>query len=166
MSVLKHWLLDGWYPGDYYSTRRGKKPLIVHKRKFLINHVSTETLTIVFVLMQNRTIDHYRQVFAHIKRRYQRITNASRFWVEYDNSRRNGISTVKYSRLAVMLRLSINWKSINKTCFYFLVQYTRKCINFTHLSNKPIQLCVIYSKWKTIILGINNRGHMITLKRK
>jgi len=31
----------------------------------------------VFVLMQNRTIGHYRQVFAHIKRRYQRITNAN-----------------------------------------------------------------------------------------
>jgi hypothetical protein len=51
---------------------------------------------------------------------------------------------------AVMLRLSINWKSITKTCFYFLVQYTRKCINSTHLSHKPIQLCVIYSKWKKI----------------
>ena len=52
---------------------------------------------------------------------------------------------------AVMLRLSINWKSITKTCFYFLVQYTRKCINSTHLSHKPIQLCVIYSKWKIYI---------------
>ena len=48
-------------------------------------------------------------------------------------------------------------KSINKTCFYFLVQYTRKCINSTHLSNKPIQLCVIYSKWKKIY--IRNQSH-------
>jgi hypothetical protein len=41
------------------------------------------------------------------------------------------------------------WKSIKKTtCFYFLVQYTRKCINFNHLSHKSITLCVIYSKWK------------------
>jgi hypothetical protein len=66
---------------------------------------------------------------------------------------------------AAMLRLSINWKSIKKTCFYFLVQYTRKCINSTHLSNIPIQLCVIYSKW-FFLLGINHRGHVITLKRK
>jgi hypothetical protein len=53
-----------------------------------------------------------------------------------------------------------------KACFYFLDQYTRKCINFTHLSHKPIKLCVIYSKWKTKISGINNRGHVITMKRK
>jgi hypothetical protein len=39
---------------------------------------------------------------------------------------------------AVMLRLSVNWKSIKKRV-YFLVQYTRKCINSTHLSHKPIQ---------------------------
>ena len=32
------------------------------------------------------------------------------------------------------------------TCLYFLVQYTQKCINFTHLSHKPIKLCVIYLK--------------------
>ena len=51
-----------------------------------------------------------------------------------------------YAKFAVMLRLSINWKSIKKN--YVLVQYTRKCINFTHLSHKPIKLCVIYSKWK------------------
>ena len=29
------------------------------------------------------------------------------------------------SKYAVMLRQSINWKSIKKTCFYFLVQYTQ-----------------------------------------
>jgi lipopolysaccharide assembly outer membrane protein LptD (OstA) len=47
-----------------------------------------------------------------------------------------------------------------KTCFYFLVQYAQKCINFNQLSHKPI-------KWKQIyILGINHRGHVITLKRK
>ena len=45
-----------------------------------------------------------------------------------------------YAKFAVMLRLSINWKSIKKRV---LVQYTRKCINFTHVSHKPIKLCVI-----------------------
>jgi hypothetical protein len=55
---------------------------------------------------------------------------------------------IYYIAFAVMLRLSINWKSIKKTCFYFLVQYTRTCINVTHLSHKPITLCGIYSKWK------------------
>ena len=75
--------------------------------------------------------------------------------VHWNNSPRVDISlqsdTLFWFRAsAVMLRLSINWKSIKKTCFYFLVQYTRKCINSTHLSNKPIQLCVIYSKWKKI----------------
>ena len=40
-----------------------------------------------------------------------------------------------YAKFAVMLRLSINWKSIKKTCFYLLVQYLRKCINFNHLSH-------------------------------
>jgi len=53
-----------------------------------------------------------------------------------------------------------------KACFYFLVQYTRKYIIFTHLSHKPIKLCVNYSKRKKMILGINHRGHVITLKRK
>ena len=38
------------------------------------------------------------------------------------------------------------------TCFYFLVQYTRKCINFNYLSHKQIKLCVIYSKWKNIYI--------------
>ena len=71
---------------------------------------------------------------------------------------------IYYIAFAVMLRLSINWKSIHKTCFYFLVQYTPKCINFTHLSHKPIKLCVIYSKWKKIILGINRRGDHIKEK--
>ena len=45
-----------------------------------------------------------------------------------------------YAKFAVMLRLSINWKSIITRV---LVQYTRKCINFTHVSHKPIKLCVI-----------------------
>ena len=51
-----------------------------------------------------------------------------------------------YAKFAVMLRLSINWKSVKKN--YVLVQYTRKCIYFTHLSHKPIKLCVIYSNEK------------------
>jgi hypothetical protein len=63
-------------------------------------------------------------------------------------------------------QFSVCLKSIIKTSFYFLVQYTRKCINFTHLSHKPIKLCGIYSRWKKNILGINHRGHVITLKRK
>ena len=76
------------------------------------------------------------------------------------------ICYVMHAKCAVMLRLSINWKSITNTCFYFLVQYARTCINFNHLSHKPIKLCVIYKKWKEIILGINHRGHLITVKRK
>jgi hypothetical protein len=49
----------------------------------------------------------------------------------------------------LLFHQSFNLKlSIKKTCFYFLVQYTRKCINFTHVSDKPIKLCVIYWKWK------------------
>jgi hypothetical protein len=55
-----------------------------------------------------------------------------------------------YAKFAVMLSVSINWKSMKKNVFYFLVQYTQKCINFNHLSHKPITLCVIYSKWKKI----------------
>jgi hypothetical protein len=66
------------------------------------------------------------------------------------------------SHVKVVHQLKIH----KKTCFYFLVQYTRKCINSTHLSHKPIQLCVIYSKWKKNTLGINHRGHVVTLKRK
>jgi hypothetical protein len=51
------------------------------------------------------------------------------------------------SHVKIVHQLKIHKK---KPCFYFLVQYTRKCINSTHLSHKPIQLCVIYSKWKKI----------------
>ena len=67
---------------------------------------------------------------------------------------------------AVMLRQSTKENPLKKTCFSFSVQYTWKCINFTHLNHKPIKLCMIYSKWKKILLGINHRGHVITLKRK
>ena len=63
-----------------------------------------------------------------------------------------------------MLRQSTKENPLNKTCFSFTVQYTWKCMNFTHLNHKPIKLCMI-SKWKKILLGIklvrNNRkrGH-------
>jgi hypothetical protein len=49
------------------------------------------------------------------------------------------------SHVKVVHQLKIHKKT---SCFYFLVQYTRKCINLTHLSHKPIKLCVIYPKWK------------------
>ena len=64
-----------------------------------------------------------------------------------------------YAKFAGMLRLSINWKSTKqKMCFNFLVQYTRKCINFTHLRHKPIKLCVIYSKWICFIRNQSQRS--------
>ena len=70
------------------------------------------------------------------------------------------------AKFAVMLRLSISWKSITKTCFYLLVQYTRKCINFTYLSHKPITLCVIYSKWKTNIIRNQSQRSRDHIKEK
>ena len=59
------------------------------------------------------------------------------------------------------------WKSIKKTtCFCFLVQYTRKCINFNHLSNKPIKLCGIYSKWKKINIRNQSQRSRHDIKEK
>jgi hypothetical protein len=46
---------------------------------------------------------------------------------------------IYYIAFAVMLRLSINWKSIHKTCFYFLVQYTPVFVSIsTSCSNLSI----------------------------
>jgi hypothetical protein len=65
---------------------------------------------------------------------------------------------------AVMLRQSTIENPLKKTCFSFSVQYTWKCINFTHLNHKPINIMYDLLKMKKNI--INHRGHVITLKRK
>ena len=62
------------------------------------------------------------------------------------------ISAPRADDNAVMLRQSTTENPLKKTCFSYSVQYTRKCINFTHLNNKPIKLCMIYSKWKKNII--------------
>ena len=58
------------------------------------------------------------------------------------------------------------WKFIKKTSFYFLVQNTRKCINFIHLSHKPIKLCVIYSNWKKINIRNQSQRSRDHIKEK
>jgi hypothetical protein len=50
------------------------------------------------------------------------------------------------SHVKVVHQLKIH----KKTCFYFLVQYTRKCINSTHLSHKPTIMCDLLKMEKKI----------------
>ena len=75
----------------------------------------------------------------------------------------HSISSFTY---AVMLRQSTKENPLKKTCFYFSVQYTRKCINFTHLNHKPVKLCMIYSKWKINIIRNQSQRSRDHIKEK